>query len=119
MRYKHDLHPTLKLLLNILDAVTQMFFGKEITITSAYRPKGKKPGFHPKWQAVDLRTWDLPPLVVTVWGMIITLVNKLIKSFSHIKGRFDGVFEAEKKDKDGKLIRAQHFHLEFDTGDPI
>ncbi len=119
MIFKHDLHPKLKLLLRILDAFTQLFFGIEIVITSDYRPPGRKPSFHPKWQAVDLRTKDLPPLIVTVWGMVITLVNKIAQSFTDIEGKFDFVYEPQVKDEDGNIIREEHGHLEFDTQDPI
>jgi hypothetical protein len=105
-------------MLLILDAITQMFFGFEIVITSAYRPKGKNKSFHPKWQAVDFRTKGLPPLIVTVWGMVVTLVNKIAQSFTDFEGRFDFVYEPRKV-VNGKVVREEHAHLELDTGDPI
>lgn len=119
MIYKHDLHPKLKFVLQILDAVTQLFFDIEITITSTWRKKGSKPSFHPKWQAADIRTKDLPPLVVTVWGMVIGLINKILIGFSDIKGKFDLVYESQVKNKQGEITREEHCHLEYDTGDPI
>lgn len=119
MIFKHRLCKEIKLALTILDAVTQLFFGQEIVVTSTWRKKGPKPSFHPKWQAADLGTKGLPPLIVTVWGMVIALLNKLLLSFSDIKGRFDLVYEPQVKDEDGNITREEHGHLEFDTQDPI
>lgn len=123
MIYKHGicgckLCKELKFALMILDAWTQLIFGKEIVVTSTWREKGAKPSFHPKWQAADLRTRDLPDFAHTLWEVIIKKVNETLSALPDCKGKFDMVYEPAVYDGD-KLIRQQHGHLEWDTKDPI
>ena len=94
----------LRNLVNILDDWTQMFFGTEIVVTSAIRPKGDRKSYHPIGQAIDLRTKNLSDLVITGWVVLITMINNQRKSFPDFEGKFTWVQE----DKGGNN---DHFQL--------
>lgn len=97
----------------ILDYFTNLFFNIDITVTSAIRPKKEgKPSFHPKGQALDFRTKDLPSGVVKLWILVIWFINRTRKGFKDFKGKFTWVMED--KDKDN-----EHFHLQLRKGDPV
>ncbi len=117
MIYKHDLDCSdldcsLKLLLEILDAWTQMFFNEEITITSAIRPVGDNPSYHPKGQAVDIRTKGVSDLAVMGWRKLIKTVNANNEALDGFKGRFTWLHEDIGKEN-------EHFHLQLTTNNPI
>jgi len=112
-------HPIMQSLLIMLDCVCQIFTGRELTVTSTFRKKGKKPSYHPKWQAFDIRVWDMPKIMIRVLVDIVRFMNFLVTKLKlKFEGRFDVVHETERKDKDGKIIKGQHLHIEYDTGDP-
>lgn len=119
MIYKHDLDCSLKLLLEILDAWTQMFFNEEITITSDIRPVSDTPSYHPLGQAVDIRTKGVSDLAVMGWQQLIKNINANNETLDGFEGKFDFVYEPQVKDKDGNIIKEEHVHLEFDTENPI
>ena len=102
----------LRCLADIMDKWTQMLFNEEIVITSALRPKGTKPSYHPLGQAVDFRTKGLPGYIVTSWIDMIRTANKNLKNFTQIKGRFTFLHE----DIGGNN---EHFHLQFKQNEPI
>ena len=112
MIFKHDLDISLKLLLRILDAWTQLMFGEEITITSDYRPPGEKPSFHPKWQAVDLRTKNMPDMAIIGWQMLIKQINENNKTIKGFEGEFTWLHEDIGNNN-------EHFHLQLRRGEPI
>ena len=112
MIYKHDLDYSLKLLLEILDAWTQMFFGEEITITSDIRPVSDTPSYHPLGQAVDIRTKGVSDLAVMGWQRLIKTINANNEALNGFKGRFTFLHENIGKEN-------QHFHLQRKFGEPI
>ena len=104
---------TLRLVVRILDCLTELFFDRDITVTSAIRkPRTGKPSFHPIGQAIDFRTKGLPDGVIQLWITTLVWLRKLWPIKKDLKGKLD--WELEDKGKDN-----EHLHLEWDTGDPV
>jgi len=105
-------HQNMKYILGLLDIMSLLFFGLEITITSAIREKNpEKKSFHPLGQAIDLRTKTIPVRMIWVWEMTIKMVNG-IWHVMRKPGRFDYVRECVGEEN-------EHMHIEYDTGDPV
>ena len=100
------------------DHVSKQETGKEIVITCGAEGRHSRNSKHPKFMAVDLRTWIYTEaekeLLMLKWNERLNPEYDCDKK----KGQknYDIIWEGKKKyDKDGKLIKSkvdEHFHLE-------
>lgn len=134
-RNEHDLwlsqaHVLLEAVIRLLDAlffILNYIYGDEkfpykqveVAPQGFLRPKGKKPSFHPKGQALDVRTKGMDRKL----KKLVLAVLCFLKKFRN--GQIQHVFEPyEEKTviidgKEVKQIRGEHIHIEIDTGDPV
>jgi hypothetical protein len=109
-------HPIIKLALSVISSLCEMFWGVDIVITSAIRPpKPNRFSFHPKGQALDLRTHGVDRHVLNTWIAILGLFNLVMNLSRAIQGKDWGRFDHQHEDIGGAN---EHFHFEYDTGDP-
>ena len=102
----------LRNLLDILDDFTQMFFDKEIVITSTIRKRVEgKLSYHPLGQAVDIRTKDVEDIIVTGWIVMIAAINAQGNNYN-FEGKFTWLHE-------NKGEANEHFHLQLRKGKPV
>jgi hypothetical protein len=104
--------PKMKLISIILDAISLLYYDEEIVITSAIRePREGRKSFHPKGQALDFRTNDVPKKLIYLWMEIVGKMNTA-EDVLNVEGHFDCIWESQD-------MPNEHLHIEWDTNDPI
>jgi len=76
----------------------------EVLVTSARRPAGEKPSYHPKGQAVDIRTKERPAEFVEV-------IKELLRLLHGIDPKITWLHESIGQEN-------EHIHIQYREGEP-
>ena len=116
----YHLQPEVTLLIQIVSSVYAKY-GYDCMITSCYddAPKRAPTSLHRRdglCRAVDFKTIHLPE---TIRSMILQEV-RLALGYGHLAPRaFDFILEDRITNPEGRVVKEQHYHGEYDTKFPV
>lgn len=116
----HNIQPEVNLLIQIVSSIYAKH-GQDCIITSLYddAPTRKVNSFHRRdglCRAVDFKTVHLPE---TIKDIILGEAQEAIGYGNVAPRAFDFIFEPRITNPDGRIVKEQHFHGEFDSKFPV
>ena len=116
----HNIQPEVNLLIQIVSSVYAKH-GYDCTVTSLYddAPTRKVDSYHRRGgmcRAADFKTAHLPE---TIRDIMLGEVREAIGYNNTAPRAFDFIFEPRITSPDGRVVKEQHFHGEFDSKFPV